>query len=206
MSNGSNCMFTWDSAEDIFRDADVTCKYRDITPPPTMLLRRPDYPQHTADFAACLDGSPSNIHDILANFHLRNQVLRVSKGDALSPLIEELSSQDIKLNPCSRRTSNGTVRHTEFDKHPMGCTFTKLFRRSKDDEEAAERCIPRHAVTLRATRLFRPSADPIRPGTYLFNDCARASGRMFTVANKHQPRLATDSSNDVSTYQRAAYW
>ena len=55
------------------------------------LRARTNRQQLTADFTAYLDGFSLNVQDIVENFELRNQILKLSKADALGTLIEKLN-------------------------------------------------------------------------------------------------------------------
>ena len=87
------------------------------------LMARAHRQQLTADFVAYLDGFSPNVQDILDNFEFRNQIPRLSKGDAIGSLIEKLSSPDINLSPAPVRKSDGSIRHPGLDNHGMGSIF-----------------------------------------------------------------------------------
>ena len=48
---------------------------------------------------AYLDGFSPNVQDILDSFEFRNQISRLSRGDALGMLVEKLTSPDVNLSP-----------------------------------------------------------------------------------------------------------
>ena len=50
------------------------------------------------------------MQDILENFEYRNQILRISKADALGTLIEKLLSPEIILRPNPIMNSDGALR------------------------------------------------------------------------------------------------
>src|SRR5215470_1819496 len=78
------------------------------------LRSRGSQQQLKADFEAYLDGFSSNVQDILDNFEFRNQIPRLSKGDALGTLIEKFLSPDIDFSPRG------------LDNHGMGTVFEEL--------------------------------------------------------------------------------
>src|SRR4051794_15773723 len=53
------------------------------------LLSRASQQRLRADFEAYLDGFSPNVQEILENFEFRNQIPRLSRADALGPLIEK---------------------------------------------------------------------------------------------------------------------
>src|SRR5262249_20379499 len=56
------------------------------------LRNRASQQQLRADFEDYLDGFSPNVQDIINNFEFRNQISRLSKGDALGTLIEKFLS------------------------------------------------------------------------------------------------------------------
>ena len=158
--------------------------------------------QLTADFVAYLDGFSPNVHDILDNFEFRNQIPRLSKGDAIGSLIEKLTSPDINLSPAPVRKSDGSIRHAALDNHGMGSIFEELVRRfnEENNEEAGEHWTPRDAVRLMAKLVFLPIADQITSGTYLLYDGACGTGGMLTVGEETLQQLAAEKGRSVSTH------
>ena len=158
--------------------------------------------QLTADFVAYLDGFSPNVQDILDNFEFRNQISRLSKGDALGGLIEKLTSPDINLSPVPVRKSDGSIRHAGLDNHGMGSIFEELVRRfnEENNEEAGEHWTPRDAVRLMAKLVFLPIADQITSGTYLLYDGACGTGGMLTVGEETLQQLAAEKGRSVSTH------
>jgi type I restriction enzyme M protein len=148
------------------------------------------------DFEAYLDGFSPNVQDILTNFEFRNQIPRLSKADALGPLIEKFLDKDINLSP------NPTPTQAALDNHSMGTIFEELVRRfnEENNEEAGEHWTPRDAVKLMANLLFLPVADKIESGTYLLYDGALGTGGMLTVAEETLKSLAADRSKQVETH------
>ena len=65
------------------------------------LRARANRQQLEADFRAYLDGFSPNVQDILDNFEFRNQIVRLSKADALGTLIEKLTSRGRQPQPAS---------------------------------------------------------------------------------------------------------
>ena len=166
------------------------------------LRARANRQQLTADFEAYLDGFSPNVQDILENFEFRNQIPRLSRGDALGMLIEKLTSPTINLSPEPVKDTNGTVVHAGLDNHGMGSIFEELVRRfnEENNEEAGEHWTPRDAVTLMARLLFLPVADEIKSGTYVLYDGACGTGGMLTVAEETLRELAAEHEKDVSTH------
>ncbi len=166
------------------------------------LRARASRQQLTADFEAYLDGFSPNVQDILDNFEFRNQILRLSKADALGTLIEKLTTPDINLSPAPVLNPDGSVKHPGLDNHGMGSIFEELVRRfnEENNEEAGEHWTPRDAVTLMARLVFLPIADAIKSGTYLLYDGACGTGGMLTVAEDTLRQLATEYDKDVSTH------
>ena len=166
------------------------------------LRARASRQQLRADFEAYLDGFSPNVQDILDNFEFRNQIPRLSRGDALGTLIERLTSPDINLSPAPVMHTDGSVRLPGLDNHGMGTIFEELVRRfnEENNEEAGEHWTPRDAVALMARLLFLPVAGHIRSGTYLLYDGACGTGGMLTVAEDTLQQLAAEHGKEVSTH------
>jgi type I restriction enzyme M protein len=160
------------------------------------LKSRATYQKLKDDFEAYLDGFSPNVQDILNNFEFRHQIPRLSKADALGPLIEKFLDKDINLSPYSV----GDV--PALDNHSMGTMFEELVRRFNEDnnEEAGEHWTPRDAVRLMARLIFLPVADMIESGTYLLYDCACGTGGMLTVAEETLQEIAKDQGKQVATH------
>src|SRR3954454_7323991 len=148
------------------------------------------------DFEAYLEGFSPNVQDILTNFEFRNQVPRLSKADALGPLIEKFLDKDINLGPQAAGGLPG------LDNHSMGTIFEELVRRfnEENNEEAGEHWTPRDAVKLMANLLFLPIADAIQSGSYLLYDGAVGTGGMLTVAEETLHDLAAKQGKEVTTH------
>ena len=166
------------------------------------LRARANRQQLTADFQAYLDGFSPNVQDILDNFEFRNQILRLSRADALGTLIEKLTSPDINLSPAAVHHPDGSVKHPGLDNHGMGTIFEELVRRfnEENNEEAGEHWTPRDAVRLMAKLVFLPIADQINSGTYLLYDGACGTGGMLTVAEETLRQLAAEHGKEVATH------
>jgi len=166
------------------------------------LRARASRQQLEADFRAWLDGFSPNVQDILGSFEFRNQILRLSKADALGALIEKLTSRDINLSPEPVRDARGAVLRPGLDNHGMGTIFEELVRRfnEENNEEAGEHWTPRDAVRLMAKLIFLPVADEIESGTYLLYDGACGTGGMLTVAEETLQELAAERGKQVSTH------
>ena len=166
------------------------------------LRARASRQQLRTDFEAYLDGFSPNVQDILENFEFQNQILRLSRADALGTLIERLTSPDINLSPAPVMNTDGAVRHAGLDNHGMGTIFEELVRRfnEENNEEAGEHWTPRDAVALMARLLFLPIADQIKSGTYLLYDGACGTGGMLTVAEETLQQLAAERGKTVSTH------
>ena len=147
------------------------------------------------DFEAYLDGFSPNVQDILTNFEFRNQIPRLSKANALGPLIEKFLDKDINLSPHAMDDIPG------LDNHSMGTMFEELVRRFNEDnnEEAGEHWTPRDAVRLMANLMFLPVADKIESSAYLLYDCACGTGGMLTVAEETLHQLATANGKQITT-------
>lgn len=148
------------------------------------------------DFEAYLDGFSPNVQDILSNFEFRHQLPRLSKADALGPLIEKFLDKDINLGP---RPLDDLPA---LDNHSMGTLFEELVRRFNEDnnEEAGEHWTPRDAVRLMANLMFLPVAEQIESGTYLLYDCACGTGGMLTVAEETLQQIAGEHGKQVATH------
>lgn len=148
------------------------------------------------DFEAYLDGFSPNVQDILINFEFRNKLDRLSKADALGPLIEKFLDKDINISP------NAVGDLPALDNHSMGTMFEELVRRFNEDnnEEAGEHWTPRDAVRLMANLMFLPVADKIESGTYLLYDCACGTGGMLTVAEETLQQIAKAHGKQVATH------
>ena len=166
------------------------------------LRARANRQQLTADFVAYLDGFSPNVQDILDSFEFRNQISRLSRGDALGMLIEKLTSPDVNLSPEPVKDTKGNIVRAGLDNHGMGSIFEELVRRfnEENNEEAGEHWTPRDAVSLMARLLFLPVAPEIKSGTYVLYDGACGTGGMLTVAEETLRQLATEHGKDVSTH------
>ncbi|MFI4953823.1 MAG: N-6 DNA methylase [Burkholderiales bacterium] len=148
------------------------------------------------DFEVYLDGFSPNVQDILNNFEFRHQLPRLSKADALGPLIEKFLDKDINLGP------QPLDDLPALDNHSMGTLFEELVRRFNEDnnEEAGEHWTPRDAVRLMANLMFLPVAEQIESGTYLLYDCACGTGGMLTVAEGTLQQIARAHGKQVATH------
>jgi type I restriction enzyme M protein len=144
--------------------------------------------QLRSNFDAYLDGFSYNVQEIIENFALRNQLDKLSKADALGPLIEKFL--DPKLDIAG------------LDNHAMGSVFEELIRKfnEENNEEAGEHWTPRDAVRLMSNLIFRPIESQINSGTYLLYDAAIGTGGMLTVAEKTLAELAAKTGKEVSTH------
>ena len=108
------------------------------------LRARASRQQLRADFEAYLDGFSANVQEILDNFEFRNQIPRLSDGDALGALIEKLTSPDINLSPDPVKDTDGSIIMPGLDNHGMGTVFEDLLRRfnEENNEEAGEHWTP----------------------------------------------------------------
>src|ERR1035437_6973392 len=166
------------------------------------LKSRASQQQLRADFEAYLNGFSPNVQDILDSFEFRNQISRLSKGDALGTLIEKLVSPDINLSPNPVFNGDGSVKHAGLDNHGMGTIFEELVRRfnEENNEEAGEHWTPRDAVKLMADLVFLPIAGQIESGSYLLYDGACGTGGMLTVAEERLQALAEARGKQVVTH------
>jgi type I restriction enzyme M protein len=151
------------------------------------LTSRSSQQQLLADFEDYLNGFSPNVQDILENFKFRNQLLTLSKADALGTLIAKFLDPSIDLSPAG------------IDNHAMGTVFEELVRKfnEENNEEAGEHWTPRDAVRLMANLVFLPIEDSIRSGTYLLYDCACGTGGMLTVAEETLSTLAIRQKQEV---------
>ena len=166
------------------------------------LRARANQQQLRDDFVDYLDGFSPNVQDILDNFEFRNQIPRLSRGDALGLLIEKITSPSINLSPEPVKDTDGSVVHAGLDNHGMGSIFEELVRRfnEENNEEAGEHWTPRDAVALMAKLIFLPVAGDISSGTYVLYDGACGTGGMLTVAEETLRELAAEHGKDVSTH------
>lgn len=166
------------------------------------LRSRASQQQLRADFEAYLDGFSPNVQDILENFEFRNQIPRLSKADALGPLIEKLLDTAINLGPKPVLNADGSVKHPGLDNHAMGTIFEELVRRfnEENNEEAGEHWTPRDAVKLMAKLILLPVANEIESGTYLLYDGACGTGGMLTVEEETLHQLAAEHGKQVATH------
>src|SRR4051794_29544283 len=63
------------------------------------LRSRGNHQQLAADFDAYLEGFSPNVQEIVDNFKFRNQLVTLSKADALGTLIEKFLDPEINLSP-----------------------------------------------------------------------------------------------------------
>ena len=154
------------------------------------------------DFVTYLDGFSPNVQDILDKFEFRNQVKRLSDGDALLTLIQHFLSPDVNLSPNPVLREDGTVRLPGLDNYAMATIFEDLVRRfnEENNEEAGEHWTPRDAVELMAQLVFQPVADQIESGTYLLYDGAIGTGGMLTIAEETLKDIAILREKEVSTH------
>ncbi|MXY51299.1 MAG: SAM-dependent DNA methyltransferase [Gammaproteobacteria bacterium] len=166
------------------------------------LRARASRQQLRADFEAYLDGFSPGVQEILDSFEFRNQIPRLSNGDALGSLIEKLTSPDVNLSPEPVKDTYGSVLLPGLDNHGMGTVFEELVRRfnEENNEEAGEHWTPRDAVQLMAKLVFLPVADQIKSTTYLLYDGACGTGGMLTVAEETLQALAAERGRQVSTH------
>ena len=167
----------------------------------TDLRARASQQQLRADFEAYLDGFSPNVQEILDNFEFRNQIPRLSKGDALGALIEKLTSPTANLSPNPIRDADGNIKLPGLDNHAMGTIFEELVRRfnEENNEEAGEHWTPRDAVRLMAKLVFLPIAEQIQSTTYTLYDGACGTGGMLTLAEDTLEELAAERGMEVST-------
>ncbi|WP_067179914.1 type I restriction-modification system subunit M [Microtetraspora niveoalba] len=166
------------------------------------LRSRSNHQQLKADFEAYLDGFSDNVQVILNNFEFRNQIPRLSKANALGPLIEKLMDPDINLSPDPVRDPDGRIRQPGMDNHTMGTIFEELVRRfnEENNEEAGEHWTPRDAVKLMANLVFQPVADKVSSTTYLLYDGACGTGGMLTVGQETLRQLGEEHGKQVTTH------
>ena len=165
------------------------------------LRARASQQQLRADFEAYLDGFSPNVQEILDNFEFRNQIPRLSRGDALGALIEKFTSPTVNLSPEPVKDADGNVTMSGLDNHAMGTIFEELVRRfnEENNEEAGEHWTPRDAVRLMAKLVFLPVAEKIQSTTYALYDGACGTGGMLTLAEDTLEELAADQGKKVST-------
>ena len=165
------------------------------------LRARASQQQLRADFEAYLDGFSSNVQEILDNFEFRNQIPRLSKGDALGALIEKFTSPSVNLSPEPVKDADGNITMPGLDNHAMGTIFEELVRRfnEENNEEAGEHWTPRDAVRLMAKLVFQPIADQVQSTTYALYDGACGTGGMLTLAEDTLEELAAEQGKKVST-------
>ncbi len=166
------------------------------------LKSRVSQQQLKQDFEAYLDGFSPNVQEILDNFEFRNQLNRLSKADALGPLIEKMLSPTINLSPHPIKDAGGAVRLPGLDNHAMGTVFEDLVRRfnEENNEEAGEHWTPRDVVRLMSRLMFEPVADQVQSGTYLLYDAACGTGGMLTVADQTLRELTESQGKSVETH------
>ena len=165
------------------------------------LRARASQQQLRADFEAYLDGFSSNVQEILDNFEFRNQIPRLSRGDALGALIEKFTSPAVNLSPEPVKDADGNITMPGLDNHAMGTIFEELVRRfnEENNEEAGEHWTPRDAVRLMAKLVFLPIADKVQSTTYALYDGACGTGGMLTLAEDTLEELAAEQGKKVST-------
>ena len=165
------------------------------------LRARASQAQLKADFEVYLDAFSPNVQEILDNFEFRNQIPRLSKGDALGALIEKFTSPTVNLSPEPVKDKDGNVKLPGLDNHAMGTMFEELVRRfnEENNEEAGEHWTPRDAVRLMAKLVFLPIADRIQSTTYALYDGACGTGGMLTLAEETLEELAAEHGKKVST-------
>lgn len=158
--------------------------------------------QLRADFEAYLEGFSPNVREILDCFEFDNKIPKLSKADALGPLIEKFLDPQINLSPDPVLNGDGSIRLPGLDNHAMGTIFEELVRRfnEENNEEAGEHWTPRDAVKLMANLIFLPVAGQIESGTYQLYDGACGTGGMLTVAEETLRELAQAHGKAVSTY------
>ena len=166
------------------------------------LKARSNRQQLEADFEAYLDGFSGNVQEILDNFDFRNQIPKLSRGDALGALIEKLTATTVNLSPDPVLDADGSIRLPGLDNHAIGTIFEELVRRfnEENNEEAGEHWTPREVVGLMAKLIYLPVVDRIASGTYLLYDGACGTGGMLSVAEETLLELAEERGKEVSTH------
>ncbi|WP_435737936.1 class I SAM-dependent DNA methyltransferase [Cellulosimicrobium sp. PMB13] len=148
------------------------------------------------NFEAYLDGFSPNVQEILENFEFRNQIPRLTKGDALGALIAKYLDPRLDLSPRTPDNPKG------LDNHGMGSVFEELVRKfnEENNEEAGEHWTPRDAVRLMSRLIFDPVADQVGSGTYLLYDGAMGTGGMLTVAEETLKQLGAERGKAIETH------
>jgi type I restriction enzyme M protein len=73
------------------------------------LKSRGNQQQLKSDFEAYLEGFSPNVQEILENFKFRNQLVTLSKADALGTLIEKFLDPEINLSPEPLLNNDGSL-------------------------------------------------------------------------------------------------
>lgn len=133
-----------------------------------------------ANFKAYLDGFSEDVQDIIEKFDFRNQISKMSRSDALLPVLEKFTSPDINLSPDDAIDPDGR-KLPGLSNLGMGYVFEELIRRfnEENNEEAGEHFTPREVIQLMTNLLFVPVKDSLPP-TILIYDGACGSGGMLT--------------------------
>ncbi|MBE6494258.1 MAG: SAM-dependent DNA methyltransferase [Methanosphaera stadtmanae] len=123
-----------------------------------------------------IDSFSTNVIDILENFKIKDQIIRLAEGNLLYLLMKKFSEEKIDLSP--KAVSN----------HEMGTIFEELIRKFSEtsNEEAGEHFTPRDVVKLMSELMFINDESIEEKGIIkTIYDPACGTGGMLTFCEEH---------------------
>lgn len=152
------------------------------------LLNETDPARLKMNFIDYMAGYSEDIQDILAKFHLRQQVDNLTETNRLGSLIGKFTDSNINLSIEPVVDEEGYELLPGLDNHTMGTIFEELLRKFNEENnvtEAGEHFTPRDYVKLLADIAVRPIADQLDNGTtYAVYDGACGTGGILSLAQE----------------------
>lgn len=152
------------------------------------LLNETDPARLKMNFIDYMAGYSEDIQDILAKFHLRQQVDNLTETNRLGSLIAKFTDSNINLSIEPVVDEDGNELLPGLDNHTMGTIFEELLRKFNEENnvtEAGEHFTPRDYVKLLADIAVRPIADKLEDGTtYAVYDGACGTGGILSLAQE----------------------
>ncbi len=140
-----------------------------------------------------LNGSSSNVKEIIGKFKLRDQVRHMATKDVLLDVLEKFTSPNINLTPFEKEDPEGR-KMPALTNLGMGYVFEELIRKFNEDnnEEAGEHFTPREVIDLMTHIVFKPVTDRLPPVMTIY-DPACGSGGMLTESQN----FVTDQKGEI---------
>lgn len=152
------------------------------------LLNETDPARLKMNFIDYMAGYSEDVQDILAKFHLRQQVDNLTETNRLGSLIAKFTDSNINLSIEPVVDDEGNELLPGLDNHTMGTIFEELLRKFNEENnvtEAGEHFTPRDYVKLLADIAVRPIAEQLDNGTtYAVYDGACGTGGILSLAQE----------------------